>query len=667
MAMDFISEADSRFFADNLLSSEDWDDGTLCNIEDLPDISDFGSADDLLQRIPDIEFDDLLGGRSDLLDGRSDLKLSDGFNDPWTDLDMNLDQNGYQDVQVKTEPLSPAPSSCSDSSGEGFSNQKYFDHPQLSPQNGAVEVKLETPPLTPSSQNPSPPPPTSPYQCKPIVPKPLGVPIITAQPTGTQTQTQPSLQETLQNLKAQAPGQPIVLTQAEFARLAAQGLIKPTNQQPVATTTTQQPAVPLTNQQPAPAPVQVPPAKPIAPAVSNPSLANGNVDIKVLKRQQRMIKNRESACLSRKKKKEYLQGLEDKLKALGQQNEKLRQENNLLKKRVQFLNNENERLRSSKSLFGNKQTTVAMAILFLVCFNLAPLATYSLFRRTSEPELGDIPIRHARTLLQFSEDGNMYSQDPDQTNDFRYSDPPADVVPGNESKPGQERSSSLSDKALMILPEFPKPSGRKPGMEERVLPSCPLFNTTDSIRLADELTGWLAGLHKQEFKEKQQTKKKTQPKKKPAVHRSPKRYKNTDLALAPTGEGEVYEVQVFGGPDRSYLEFLEAINRREDTFYVVSFRKDHLLLPATAHNKTMRPRMSLLMPAVNETVMDTRQGHMAMMQIDCEVMNTQMIQLKTSNIPAYLRDNATYTVPSPNMDPKTVHEHPHPEGTIPPN
>eukprot|EP00058_Branchiostoma_floridae_P014785 XP_002600273.1 hypothetical protein BRAFLDRAFT_118275 [Branchiostoma floridae] len=652
MALDFISEADSRFFADNLLSSEDWDDGTLCNIEDLPDISDFGSADDLLQRIPDIEFDDLLGGRTD-------LKLSDGFNDPWPDMDVGLDQNGFQDIQVKTEPLSPAPSSCSDSSGEGFSNQ-----------NGIAEVKLETPPLTPGSQNPSPPPPMSPYQCKPtpIVPKPAGVPIITAQPSGAQAQ--PSLQDTLQNLKAQTPGQPIVLTQAEFARLAAQGLIKPTNQQAVTTTTTQQPTATLTNQQPAPAPVQVPPAKPIAPAMSNASLANGNVDMKVLKRQQRMIKNRESACLSRKKKKEYLQGLEDKLKALGRQNEKLRQENTLLKKRVDFLNNENERLRSSKSLFGSKQTTVAMAILFLVCFNLAPLATYSLFRRTSDPEIGDMPIRHARTLLQFSEDGNMYSQDPDQTNDFRYSAPEEDVVPGNESKPGKEKKSrsSLSDKALMILPEFPKPGGSKPGIEERVLPSCPLFNTTDSIRLADELTGWLAGLHKQEFKEKQKTKKKPPPKKKrPAVHRSPKRYQNTHLALAPHPDNEVYEVQVFGGPDRSYLEFLEAINRREDTFYVVSFRKDHLLLPATAHNKTMRPRMSLLMPAVNETLLDTPQGHMAMMQIDCEVMNTQMIQLKTSNIPAYLRDNATYAVPSQNMDPKTVHVHPHPEGTIPPN
>lgn len=47
-----------------------------------------------------------------------------------------------------------------------------------------------------------------------------------------------------------------------------------------------------------------------------------------------------------------------------------------------------------------------------------------------------------------------------------------------------------------------------------------------------------------------------------------------------------------------YSEFFEAINRQDDTFYVVAFTDQHMLLPALYHNKTRRPKMSLIMPSV---------------------------------------------------------------------
>lgn len=58
-------------------------------------------------------------------------------------------------------------------------------------------------------------------------------------------------------------------------------------------------------------------------------------------------------------------------------------------------------------------------------------------------------------------------------------------------------------------------------------------------------------------------------------------------------EMTLYDSQI---PRFTFEAFFEAIDRKEDTFYVVSFSGDHLLLPALARNQTNRPRMSLLLP-----------------------------------------------------------------------
>ena len=60
-------------------------------------------------------------------------------------------------------------------------------------------------------------------------------------------------------------------------------------------------------------------------------------ELRSMKRKMRMIKNRESASISRTKKKEYLKHLEDQIKILSNENILLRRENTNMKETIRDL------------------------------------------------------------------------------------------------------------------------------------------------------------------------------------------------------------------------------------------------------------------------------------------------------------------------------------------
>uniref|UniRef100_A0A8C6Z0H4 Activating transcription factor 6 n=1 Tax=Nothoprocta perdicaria TaxID=30464 RepID=A0A8C6Z0H4_NOTPE len=194
-------------------------------------------------------------------------------------------------------------------------------------------------------------------------------------------------------------------------------------------------------------------------------------------------------------------------------------------------------------------------------------------------------------------------------------------------------------------------------------PPCqPLINRTESLRLNHELRGWV---HRHEVERTRSRRLSNNQHQKARVVQVGNEKADSQLMAMPYTETSISrnsgnELQVYYASPRSYHDFLEAIRRREDTFYVVSFRRDHLLLPATTHNKTRRPKMSIVLPAVNinENVING-QDYEVMMQIDCEVMDTRILHIKSSSVPPYLREqrrnhSGTFYSSSPSV-PETPH------------
>ncbi|XP_022695363.1 cyclic AMP-dependent transcription factor ATF-6 beta-like [Varroa jacobsoni] len=337
------------------------------------------------------------------------------------------------------------------------------------------------------------------------------------------------------------------------------------------------------------------------------------------RKRQRMIRNRESALQSRQRRKEQTQLLQDEVVSLRSENIHLKDENANLKLKIAELEG---RLRAATS-----KGAVLCVLGLVVIFNLglgSPRETSQslvlkghitdpLDERISPVQTAvAAAVGETRHPISVNSRHLLWMNETRGIEELPFADGLAKGKPGcgsqwvnsTESLRVQEYLSRWASRAWALASGIPQGTQFTDGLQ-----SPPFLRSSTSF-----WPSLLSGLDADPIRTIEEG---------PRASSDGSSVASKELPLPPSW------------PSRALLN---EVRKRNDTFYLLAFSgpPDTVLLSARQANSTARPKIALLMPAIASAKNDTMKippGRVAVMQIDCEVVNTKTLYMRRSLLP----------------------------------